>query len=289
MSCRPSRWRSRPACWRCCRVAPEPPRWREAVAAQHLNGLDLGAFQIERDAAAVVLELAGRVLGVRVHRDLARVAALLAVGIAVVIDLLALDLGPVIHALLLREFGRQRCGAAQRTLEFHQRAGRDPGDVARLRCLHRRHQRDFAAHALAPPQAAADRATATMRREHAQPDIQPQHDVIAPVAPQRAHLIGAAGRSQAALELTRRRRFVALRAPISAFPEAHFHDHRLPRPLHHRAEGPASLPQGPDRGGQRQGQGGDAAALRAEDERRRDQGKHRAATSSSCSASAAPT
>jgi hypothetical protein len=162
--------------------SPEPPPvGGEAVAARDLNGFDFGAIQVERDSAAVVLEQAGRVLGVGIHRGLARVAALLAVGIAVVIDLLALDLGPVIHALLLCEFGNQWCGAKQRTLKFHQRAGCEPGDISGLRCLHRRHQRDFAGHAFAPPKA-AEAEQRDDARENAQPNIQPQHSV-APVAP----------------------------------------------------------------------------------------------------------
>src|SRR5262249_10156229 len=48
------------------------------------------------------------------------------------------------------------------------------------------------------------------------------------------------------------------------------HDHRLPRPLHHRTQGPASFPQGTDGGCSLRRQDGDAAARRLENVRRRD-------------------
>ena len=89
--------------------------------------------------------------------------------------------------------------------------------------------------------------------------------------------------------LTIARRPVASGATSNTHNARGRHDHRLPRPLHHRAQGAARLPQGADRRRQCQGQDDDALARVAENRPTTRSARASKATSSSCSASAAPT
>jgi len=88
----------------------------------------------------------------RVASMVSRALNLASLRVAFVIGLLALDLGFVPGGGLLREFGDERHAHAQRALHLDRRAGQHRGDGAGAARLERRHQRDFAPDAAAPPQ-----------------------------------------------------------------------------------------------------------------------------------------